>query len=189
MKFYLTSIATFLFVLSAATVRAAPINYDLLYTSGANTLSGTIQTDGTIGNIFAGNILSWTFTRTGGIAPFSISSTDIGAGDQCLGATGCYSATATTLTFNFDSVIANDPFVTHQAAAGSLSIETSAQTGLGQEIRASDGDPSFPVTTLFTGSTASGFAHATAVPVPAAFWLFSSGLIGLIGVARGKVQA
>jgi hypothetical protein len=29
----------------------------------------------------------------------------------------------------------------------------------------------------------------SAVPVPAAFWLFGSGLIGLIGVARRKKAA
>lgn len=190
MKLYLTSIATFLFVLSASTVRAAPISYDLLYTSGANTLSGTIQTDGTIGNIFAGNILSWTFTQTGGIAPFSISSSDIGAADQCLGTTGCYSATAATLTFNFDSVIANDPFATYQAGVVGITIAPAAQAGIANVIRTTEiGTGPSPTNTSYSATTASGFASAEPVPIPAAFWLFSSGLIGLIGVARGKVQA
>jgi hypothetical protein len=31
--------------------------------------------------------------------------------------------------------------------------------------------------------------QVTAVPVPAALWLFCSGLIGLVGVARGKKLA
>jgi len=37
------------------------------------------------------------------------------------------------------------------------------------------------------GLTGSGFVTGTpAVPVPAAVWLFGSGLIGLIGIARRK---
>jgi hypothetical protein len=42
----------------------------------------------------------------------------------------------------------------------------------------------------FSLSTASGAALfnelATAVPIPAAIWLFGSGLLGLIGIARSK---
>ena len=43
----------------------------------------------------------------------------------------------------------------------------------------------------FYGSDFSGewdYAELTSVPVPAAAWLFGSGLIGLIGVARRKVN-
>jgi hypothetical protein len=39
-------------------------------------------------------------------------------------------------------------------------------------------------TTQFTGGEIRGFL--TAVPLPAAAWLFSSGLLGLVGVARHK---
>jgi hypothetical protein len=37
---------------------------------------------------------------------------------------------------------------------------------------------------LDTGST--GFAYGGTVPLPAAFWLFGSGLLGLIGISRRK---
>ena len=40
-----------------------------------------------------------------------------------------------------------------------------------------------------TGVGFSGFVEQTAVPVPAAVWLFGSGLLGLIGVARRKTAA
>ena len=45
----------------------------------------------------------------------------------------------------------------------------------------------------FSSSSISGFDYAVAysspVPVPAAAWLFGSGLLGLIGVARRRIQA
>jgi len=37
-------------------------------------------------------------------------------------------------------------------------------------------------------TTSAKFAGSTAVPVPAAVWLFGSGLLGLVGVARRKKQ-
>ena len=40
-----------------------------------------------------------------------------------------------------------------------------------------------------TGVGFSGFVEQTAIPVPAAFWLFGSGLLGLIGIARRKKTA
>jgi len=45
----------------------------------------------------------------------------------------------------------------------------------------------FDVTGLAVSSTGMVLSAAPAVPVPAAAWLFGSGLIGLIGVARRKV--
>ena len=47
---------------------------------------------------------------------------------------------------------------------------------------ACDNDPN--ACTINTGATATGFAGV--VPIPAAAWLFGSGLIGLIGIARRK---
>ena len=40
-----------------------------------------------------------------------------------------------------------------------------------------------------SGGGFEGDLWVSTVPVPAAFWLFSSGLIGLIGVARRKTHA
>jgi hypothetical protein len=40
-----------------------------------------------------------------------------------------------------------------------------------------------------SGITLDGFYTITAVPVPAAFWLFTSGLLGLIGISRRKKEA
>lgn len=41
-------------------------------------------------------------------------------------------------------------------------------------------------TTCFTGGEIRGFFTPSPVPVPAAVWLFGSGLVGLLGIARRK---
>jgi hypothetical protein len=103
-------IAVGLFGAVGSSAQADPITYDLAtLTSGSNSLTGTITTDGTSGNIFAGNITAWSFTESGDDA-FTISSTDLGAGFACLGTSACYTAGATQLDFNFGS-LTFDPFV------------------------------------------------------------------------------
>ncbi|MBT8347954.1 MAG: hypothetical protein KJP24_00695 [Sulfurovum sp.] len=47
--------------------------------------------------------------------------------------------------------------------------------------------PTAAVWTFSTSSLSSYSLDITAVPVPAAVWLFGSGLLGLIGIARRKV--
>src|SRR5438477_12988117 len=81
--------------------QAIPITYNLSFTNGTDTLTGSITTDGTIGGIFAADIVAWSFTDTGPKA-FSMSS----AGPnfiQCQGTGGCFTASASTLTFDFSS--------------------------------------------------------------------------------------
>ena len=66
------------------------------------TLSGTITTDGTIGTIQATNILSWTWTISGGGSSVTVSSTDPGAavaisGFDLIGAAPGITSTGATL--------------------------------------------------------------------------------------------
>ena len=63
------------------------------------------------------------------------------------------------------------------------------QQGNSANIATLDGD-GIPGISLIDGSFV-GFSHAvngalTSVPVPAAVWLFGSGLVGLIGIAKRK---
>src|SRR6476469_11185406 len=87
--------------------QAVPITYDLSFTNGTDTLTGSITTDGTIGGIFEANILAWSFTDTGPTA-FSMSSASPNF-IQCQGAGGCFTASSSTLTFDFLSTTHLDP--------------------------------------------------------------------------------
>ena len=82
-----------------------------------------------------------------------------------LDASGSYLGGLTIFNFNFDAALTD--------AGGTIS--TSVEEVLFYTL------PSPPV--LLTGS---GFVTAPAVPIPAAVWLFGSGLIGLISIARRK---
>ena len=44
----------------------------------------------------------------------------------------------------------------------------------------------FNFLTVSSGFVPQGMGYVNAIPVPAAVWLFGSGLLGLVGVARRK---
>jgi hypothetical protein len=67
------------------------------------------------------------------------------------------------------------------------SILTLAGTGTISALSAGTFDPTPTVWTLSANATGGTYSMTiSAVPVPAAVWLFGSGLIGLIGIARRK---
>jgi len=70
---------------------------------------------------------------------------------------------------------------------------TAAFSGTGTGLPATPGSPyslSIIANVVHSGSGASSFsANITAVPVPAAMWLFGSGLLGLAGAARRRRMA
>lgn len=85
-----------------------------------------------------------------------------------LDAGGTYLSAGAIFNLNFDTALTN--------AGGTIGV--SAEEVLLYSIS----PPSSMLPTVLTGS---GFVTGTpAVPVPAAVWLFVSGLIGLIGIAR-----
>jgi hypothetical protein len=113
-------------------VHASPIVYTLNPLVGINgsVLTGTITVDDADNNgaIVASEIVAWSFTSTGGVS-FSFSSATAGAGSQCLGTPGGFSATPTTLSFNFGSVVPNDPFANFFVPGAVVQLEETAQGG------------------------------------------------------------
>src|SRR5579862_2389918 len=107
-----------------------PITYTFAnYPSAQNgyTLTGTITTDGTIGNLSSADITAWFFSATNGSTSLSITSTDAGA--QAL-VTGDHaadvSATATT-------IVLGAPFSTQ---FGAITLENSTTS---YELEANNG--------------------------------------------------
>jgi hypothetical protein len=104
-----------LIVGACSVAQASPITYNLFFTPApfnpTAVLSGTLTTDGTIGAIYAGNILDWSFSHSGpGYGTFAIGMSDATSSTTCLGAGGCLTASPTLLSFNFGSLVSDDPY-------------------------------------------------------------------------------
>ncbi len=165
---------------------AAPITYNLQFTphsliNPTAVLTGTITTTGITGSIFAADILGWSFTQSV-VAPFTAASTDAGSSTTCLGTSGCFSASLTSLYFNFSSVTNGDPFASFRTLSGAVFFQTIANAPIAQDVR----------TFLFLGNggvTAYGptadesligtAPSATPVPEPTTLSLLGLGSVGL----------
>ena len=92
-----------LLLLACGIAEASPITYTISYAIASDQVTGTITTDGTIGNLSAANITSWSFTETGS-NPFSISSLNPGTAMFCVSTNpnSCgLTATTSALVFDF----------------------------------------------------------------------------------------
>lgn len=158
---------------AGAGAHAASIIYNLSFTSATATLTGTITTDGTIGSIGAANITAWSFTQTGPNA-FSLTSDAPGAYRQCIGANGCFTATATTLSFNFASTTANDPFSNYGSFGKTVQFAEYAQAAPISVVSNNQ------VTFYAPTSNVIGVAATAGVPEPTAWSLMIAGF-GLAG--------
>lgn len=92
--------------------------------------------------------------------------------------------------FSFNDIISLDVFVPGLGAPFiDFSIALTAQsTGIGISDLSNTLTYSFIIPDSITAEMESGLPVVGTVPVPAAIWLFGSGLIGLIGVAGRKVR-
>ena len=77
------------------------------------------------------------------------------------------------------AVVGSLSFIANAGGDAVFSLGASTSASIGGFFSAVSFSEQFPV---FTGTTVS----VSAVPVPAAVWLFGSGLVGLIGVARRR---
>jgi hypothetical protein len=175
MRLRLVGLFVVMFVLASGAVQAIPITYLLSFSSGANTLMGTITTNGMTGIIQPGDITAWAFTASGN-PMFTISGPPITA----CGGTGCFSATLSTLSLP-------DDFAVNFDSQGELIAFA------GGSIPYSD----FPATVTWTdlgtgvgaGTAIDGSQVGTAaVPEPSTLVLLGSALAAFAGVARKRAR-
>ena len=179
---------TLCLTLCAATANAAYI-YDINRTVGDGTVTGFIETDGTQGTLSEGNILNWSITLTSANLVGGSDTFDFTTGDTILRG-AAVSADPTGLWYDFGLELPDPPtshylLLMSDATGNFWCLETifcSAGDDLSEQIgvNISGGIAEY---SLRSGKIA--FA-TTVIPVPAAVWLFASGLLGLIGVTRIK---
>lgn len=110
MRGYCMRLLAVAIMIVSGVARAMPITYDLSFGSGTpDKLTGSITTDGTIGPIFSGNVLGWSFHSVGSV-PFTISGVDFPspapprAGTGCHdGGGSCFTAGLHFLSYNFQA--------------------------------------------------------------------------------------
>lgn len=170
----------------------ASIIYQVDRIIGNGTVTGFIKTDETLGVLSSGNIEDWAFTlyaeNLSGGPEYTIDfqnstvSTIFGS---------AITATATKLTFDFSEEGNN--YLLFQGPgpeSNNWCLETSGGCSGTGDIREVIGnnDQGLVAQSEFYDVT-DKIVFAEVVPVPAAVWLFSSGLLGLVGIARRKKSA
>lgn len=172
-----------LLTLSAAAVNAA-ITYEINRTIGAGTVTGFIKTDGTTGLLGETNIEDWSIEL---FAPNIDDGTPetfgFGSGDTILRG-DAVSATLTELTFDFTTQRSGFLLLMSDSTGNFWCLETTLCPGadFSEQIGVTTGGD----VAQFENYTGEKVVFANAVPVPAAVWLFGSGLLGLIGLAIPK---
>jgi hypothetical protein len=181
--------------LLASVAANASIIYNVDRIIGDGTVTGFIETDGTLGVLGSGNITDWTLTLTAPnlyLGPTDvIDIADTAAAAQVVGT--AVTATSTQLLFDFSlSGEHYALFIGGTPEQNSWCLETAAGNctgnGIGEHISWDEnnpfGNPGAAQSVAHTGLVV--FAEVQTVPVPAAAWLFGSGLLGLVGMARRK---
>ena len=191
-KTHLLSACALALLSSVSTMSSASIIYSVDRAIGAGTVTGTIETTGAIGFLSNSDIVN---------ASLTVSSPDLPGSPESLIFAGiegsAVTATATQLLFDF--TVAGNNYFYGQGPGSSPDttgvfwhLETGgfSAVGFGEHITYVGAAPAAAEITIQSVSPPpSGsvvFAEVASVPVPAAVWLFGSGLIGLIGLARRK---
>jgi hypothetical protein len=191
---FLGAVATLALLSSAYPCTAAVITYEVSRTIGAGSVTGFIETDGTIGVLNTSNILDWNLKLNNGTNTFDLLGPLSGSNsaEQVVGAD--LSATATQLLFDFSG---GDGYMILQAptlfsgfnfwcAQGGTSIQCSNEPPGGTEIV-----NVFPAAAnQFTDLSGTIALGTTGVPEPASWALLILGFagVGFAGYRRSKEQ-
>ena len=181
-----------------STIANAAIIYNVDRIIDAGTVTGSIETDGALGVLAEANITGWTLTLTApnldGGSPDVIFLGSV-LGSHLISGAGL---TATTTQLLFDFGLAGQHFLLisgNDTTQNFWCLETANASCTGNGIGEHMGWPAGEVggaqaaaqSVVHTGNIV--IAEVQSVPVPAAIWLFGSGLLGLVGMARQKKAA
>jgi len=182
----LSAVCALLICSSVSSLANATLIYNVSRTIGAGTVTGFIETDGTLGILDSSNITNWMLTLTApnltGGSPDVI---DFSTAKQTKIVGTATTATTTQILFDFD--LAGNNYLILQGGGPDNNywcVETAICSSVGPgEIIANNASALGPAQSV---SRSGNLVIAQVVPVPAASWLFLSGLMGLVGWSRRK---
>jgi len=168
------------------TVNYINTNYDAVTDLFTTTYSipSTLSMDGSTQNTIAGGTMTFTAEiATGGI--LNSGSFSIGGTVASLGFNSGTLLTGDLIDFGFLNSSQTLEFL-FNPTGGDLASSYTFGSGQGGIILAISGYNGDDFNSSFSTSAYNGIADVAPVPVPAAAWLFGSGLLGLVGIARRK---
>ena len=165
-------------------VANASLVYNVDRTVGTGSVSGFIETDGTLGSLETKNITDWKLTLTVlGLAGSTSDTIEFGLQSRHMINGQATKATATQLWFDFGLKESTNYLYfegTNPKNFWCLETMTCTSQSPTETIALSDSK------SQVTRSGVVVFAQVSAIPVPATVWLFGTALIGLTGFAKRR---
>jgi len=182
---FAASVACALLIAPLPQVSADTVGFNLVITPRAGFFDPNFGTGVSAGDTFAGKI----FFDTSDLTPDGARQRTILPGGDSLTMAGVSFDSLLDTTFWSFSIVGGQPVCFDTGIGGGCGTGTS-------QINFDDPNDPFPAisfTDTFIGTAfdldelSMGFNYSiTAIPVPAAVWLFGSGIIGLFGIARRR---
>ena len=183
--FLAASVACFLLIAPLPQVSAATVGFNLVITPRAGFFNPNFGTGVSANDTFIGKI----FFDTSNLTPDGFRKRSILPGGDSLTIAGVSFDSLLNTTFWSFSIVGGQPVCFDTGIGGGCGTGTS-------QINFDDPNNPYPAisfTDTFIGTAfdldelAMGFNYSiTAIPIPPAIWLFGSGLLGLVGMARRK---
>jgi len=175
-----------LMLLGAIVCNAAPITYTVNRTVGTGTVTGFIETDGTLGVLNPANIVDWSLALVVGIDNYTLTGPFSGNNSSVYGSGMDTTATPTQLLFNFSGT--DNGYFLFQYGVG---IHNGYHyycdaTFSGICLQGETDAPAY-YTAGQNVSRSGNVVIGTAIPEPGTAFLMGSGLLGAIGTLRRKL--